>query len=407
MTSADPLAALRRGEPALWLRAPGPRRANLTPLLPAEVDAARSRLDRFRPVLASIFGGGWDGRIASELLRFEQADLLVKGDHALPMTGSVKARGGVYELLCHIERRWTAAGLVELDSDLTVLNGEAARAVLAQSPVVVASTGNLGYSIGLVARAFGMPVAVHMSHDAKAWKKDRLREVGAQVIEHLCDYTATVARARAGAAADGAYFIDDERSRDLFTGYSVAGGELAAQLEAHDVRPTAERPLTVYLPCGVGGAPSGIAAGLRLIYGEALRAVFVEPVASACMLVSLATGGEPRSIYEFGLDNDTIADGLAVAMASQLALDSAGADIDAVVAVTDAQMRIWARRASEQAGLRLEASAASALAARAWLVEACDDLFSDSIAHVAWATGGSRLPEQEFEALIKSRNPPI
>ena len=56
------------------------------------------------------------------------------------------------------------------------------------------------------------------------------------MIEHPCDYTETVARARASAGATGSYFIDDESSRLLFVGYTTAAAELAEQLGERGVK---------------------------------------------------------------------------------------------------------------------------------------------------------------------------
>ncbi len=197
----------------MWLRPPTAASTNQTPITPGEIREAEQRLARFRPVLAALFpGAGWDGRIRSQLLDYPRqpdppaspkysrpADLppslehprqaslpplLVKADHDLPMTGSVKARGGVYELLCRIESLAVIEGLVKQGEPLTPLLSPAARSLFSKHRIVVASTGNLGFSIGLVARAFGLEAEVHMSHDAKTWKKDRLRRTGANVIEH-------------------------------------------------------------------------------------------------------------------------------------------------------------------------------------------------------------------------------
>jgi D-serine dehydratase len=420
MTQAHPVSAqyqnqptiarLRAGLPAVWLHPTEPRRPDLTPIQPQEIAAAQARLERFRPVLAQLFpASGWDGRIRSALLDYPpQAglpSLLVKADHDLPMTGSVKARGGVYELLCRIESIALAEGLVKPGDTLEPLLSPTARAVFAHQCVVVASTGNLGFSIGLVARAFGLAAEIHMSHEAKGWKKERLRRTGAQVVEHPCDYTGTVERARAAASAAGNYFIDDETSRLLFIGYTTAAAELAKQLHQRALRVGPQTPLVVYIPCGVGGAPGGITAGLKRLYGDDVRCVFVEPVASACVLAALAVGnGSPISVYEVGLNNETIADGLAVPLASKLVMSSVGASIDAAIAVTDESMLDWVRRAWNEAGLRLEPSAASGFAAVPLLLEAAENAgmaVPESAIHVIWTTGGSQLPADQFTALLQ------
>jgi D-serine dehydratase len=400
---------LRGGRPAVWLRPPAATTTNQTPITPGEIREAEQRLTRFHPVLAALFPAtGWDGRIRSSLLDYpRQADLpplLVKADHDLPMTGSVKARGGVYELLCRVETLALMEDIVKQGEPLTPLLTPAAHSRFSKHRIVVASTGNLGFSIGLVARAFGLEAEVHMSHDAKTWKKERLRRTGANVIEHPCDYTETVARARASAAASGSYFIDDESSRLLFVGYTTAAAELAQQLDERGVKISTDTPLVVYLPCGVGGAPGGITAGLKTIFGADVRCIFVEPIASACVFAALAVGhGSPVSVYDIGLDNDTIADGLAVPVASKLVMSSIGASIDAAVAVTDAAMLDWVRQAWNESGLRLEPSAASGFAAVPLFLEAVRNTgaaLPSTAIHVVWTTGGSQLPDDQFATLL-------
>jgi D-serine dehydratase len=410
LLSQPTVARLRAGLPAVWLRPPDSQATNQTPIQPSEINEAERRLSRFRPVLAALFPAtGWDGRIRSALLDYPQQaglpSMRVKADHDLPMTGSVKARGGVYELLCRIETVALMEGIIKPGEALTPLLSPAARRLFSKHRIVVASTGNLGFSIGLVARAFGLAADIHMSHDAKSWKKDRLRRTGATVIEHPCDYTQTVARARAAASAARSYFIDDETSRLLLVGYTAAASELAGQLRERRIEIGPATPLVVYLPCGVGGAPGGITAGLKAIYGSAVYCVFVEPIASACVLAALAVGnGSPISVYEIGLDNQTIADGLAVPVASKLVMSSVGASIDAAVAVTDEAMLDWVRRAWNESSLRLEPSAASGFAALPLFLEAVHNagtpLPAEAV-HVVWTTGGSQLPEDQFTALLQ------
>lgn len=412
MKTAHILESLRAGRTTLW-RNPAVVTAIDRPALTRLVEKARDRFDRFAPLLAHLFPDmGPAGRIASPLIAWTGAPIttgpmFVKADHALPITGSVKARGGIHDVLGFVERAAAAEGLIEIGGDLSALLEPRARERLASYRVTVASTGNLGFSVGIAARAFGLGAEIHMSADAKAWKKARLTAIGAEVIEYAGDYGAAVRGARkASGQDDRVYFVDDERSIDLFAGYAVAARELADQLDAAEVAVTRRRPLTVYLPCGVGGAPGGIAFGLRAIYGEALRAVFVEPVASPCMMIALAEGnGKSVSVYDRGLDNRTLADGLAVAEASELVLDAVGPSIDAAVAVPDGMMVDWVVRAHREMALRLEPSAASALAAID-VVGSIGEAADAAGTHVAWLTGGSLLPDHEFHALVGADTTP-
>ena len=405
-SDAEMRAALRSGHTAVWLRSGVSGADSVTDVLPPlEIEAARQRFARFAPVLATLFADdGWDGRIRSALVDFPAAPdsgtWLVKTDNMLPMTGSIKARGGVHELLCVIERIARREGLA-----IEQFATPAARAVFARHVVVVASTGNLGYSIGIVARAFGLAAEIHMSVEAKAWKKDRLRLLGASLVEHDCDYSETIARARASTLGrPDAAFIDDEGSRDLLAGYAVAADEVVAQLAELDIAIGDDRPLVAYLPCGVGGAPGGISCGLKRHFGANVVIVFVEPTASPCMMVALASRqGRAPSVYDYGCDNVTIADGLAVPRASDLVLSAVGDAIDAAVAVTDAAMVDWVR-ATWRNGLRLEPSAAAAFAAHAPFMAKAGaqpgwpDL--TNAVHLFWATGGSKVPEADFLALL-------
>lgn len=412
---------LRERQPLIW-RHPGrlPAREALIglPYGAEDVAAAVARWRRFGPLLARLFPNqlGAEGHIDSPLL-FQPDDagepdtaLWVKADHALPITACIKARGGVYEVLCTAHDLATANGWLSPEASTALLAEPGMRERLAEHRVLVGSTGNLGYSVGVMGRALGMQVEVHLSRDAQTWKKDRLRAAGATVVEHEGDYASAVAAARGQAQGDPlAHFIDDESSLLLFFGYAAAADDLRRQCEAAGLRPTEKRPLRVYLPCGVGGAPGGVAFGLKCLWGDAVQVVFVEPVASPCFLVRLASDDEAFSVYDLGLDNHTVADGLAVARASHTVAALAGPLVDAVVTVSDEALLAAVRQQWTRHGLRLEPSAAAGFVAHAMVQAECrargrsplgDSGGSGGCIPLVWTTGGNGLPEEVFQSWV-------
>jgi len=407
-------AAVRHGEPTVWCNPalqPAAEVLARSPLHWNDVEQAIARWRRFAPLLAILFpelratGGHIDSSLLPADAQFAHAVLGgpgrvgIKADHDLPVTGCIKARGGVYEVLWYAEQVARQAGLRE---DTAVLAGPAWRELFSTHTVVVGSTGNLGYSVGVMARALGLAAEVHMSSDAKAWKKDRLRRIGVEVVEHAGDYTAAVQSARKSSEKrPRCHFVDDESSVHLFLGYATAALDLHRQLDAAHLRVDAAHPLVVYLPCGVGGAPGGLTFGLKHVFGDAVQCVFVEPVEAPCMLVQLASG-ESRavSVYDVGRTNRTIQDGLAVASASLFAAGMVRHLVAGIVTVTDAQSLEWVKRTWEDAGLRIEPSAAAAMAAVAPWCEANPAFDPASATHLVWTTGGGLLPDEVFLPLI-------
>jgi D-serine dehydratase len=382
----------------------------------ADMQAAQARFTRFAPLLAQLFPelAATQGRIESALLpvpamqtalglSLAQGRLWVKADHSLPVAGSIKARGGFHEVLELTERLAQQHGLLPMGADYRSLASPATRAMLGNHQVAVGSTGNLGLAIGVLAAALGFRAVVHMSVDAKAWKKERLRHRGVEVVEHAGDYEQAVAAGRQRAQADHlCHFVDDERSLSLFVGYSAAALHLCEQLAAQGVVVNAKHPLLVYLPCGVGGAPSGIAWGLHQLFGEHVHCFFAEPVQSPCFLAQmLAPAGSHLSVYDHGLSNRTEADGLAVPRASLLAVQAMRTLVAGIVTVADQTLFEHLALAHATEGLRLEPSASAGFSGPLEIATGAPALARPGASHVVWSTGGLLVPDAQFQGFLQ------
>ena len=425
------VAALRAARPTLWTGRRDGREAAPSSFPGAAIERARERLQRFAPLLAERFPElrSDAGRIESPLLAAPRMQhrlglsethgaLLVKADHALPVAGSIKARGAFHEVLEFVESRALAQGLIDAGGDCRALATPAARARLAGDEVAVGSTGNLGLAVGVMASALGLRAVVHMSADAKAWKKERLRRRGVDVVEHRGDYAEAVAAGRREALAKPhAHFVDDERSTSLFAGYAAAAAHFARQLHELGRTVDAAHPLFVYLPCGVGGAPGGIATGLHAMFGSNVHCFFAEPVQSPCFMLQMLVDsgqlgglGEHPSIYQLGLDNRTEADGLAVPRASPLAAASVAGFLAGVYTVDDDTLLRHLFDAAQAEGLRIEPSAAAGFdgprrllesaSGRDYLQRQCPQARPGAATHVVWTTGGLFVPDDEYQRFV-------
>ena len=273
--------ALQQKQPMLWFN---PYKKNADELdskifTEEDLEDAAQRLERFRPFFMKAFPEtvASGGLIESPLVRVDRfqarlskqyeefpKNLWVKCDSHLPISGSIKARGGIYEVLKHAETLAIANGLVDIYDDYSIFADENLREFFSNYSIAVGSTGNLGLSIGIISTVLGFKVKVHMSSDAKAWKKDMLRAHGAEVYEYDQDYSAAVDAGRKVSDADpNSYFVDDEHSRDLFLGYTVAARRIKKQLEDAAVEVREEKPLHVDLHRRVGGGAGDPAYSLK------------------------------------------------------------------------------------------------------------------------------------------------
>ncbi len=382
---------------------------------------ASKRLERFAPFIMSAFPETMpsNGIIESEIANIEkmksvlldetkakiEGKLLMKLDSHLPISGSIKARGGIYEVLTLAEKLALEAGKISLEDDYSKFDTDEMRAFLSNYSIAVGSTGNLGLSIGIMGAKLGFKTTVHMSADAREWKKSMLRSKGVTVIEYQDDYSKAVEEGRHQASLDDkCHFVDDENSKTLFMGYAVAALRLKDQLCDMGILVDAEHPLFVYLPCGVGGGPGGIAFGLENVYGKNAYSLFAEPTHSPCMLLGMATGYHDKiAVSDIGVDNITAADGLAVGRASGFVGKVMEGIIRGVFTVSDERMYRLLSKLDDIENIKLEPSALAGMIG-ASITEtnlAFKNINFKNATHLIWATGGSMVPKDVYEEYYK------
>lgn len=391
-----------------------------------DIDAASQRLKRFAPYIMQAFPetSGNNGIIESPVVDIPNMKacletqyktpisgrLMLKKDSHLPISGSIKARGGIYEVLTHAEKLAMEAGLLTEGDDYSKLFSEKFRQFFQQYSIAVGSTGNLGMSIGIMSAKLGFSVSVHMSADARQWKKDKLRSHGVNVVEYEQDYGVAVEQGRKEAEKDpNCFFIDDENSQTLFLGYSVAGERLKQQFEELGIAVDEHHPLFVYLPCGVGGGPGGVAFGLKMAFGDHVHCIFAEPTHSPCMLLGVHTGLHDQiSVQDLGIDNVTAADGLAVGRASGFVGRAMERLLDGYYTISDERMYHHLGELSDLENIRLEPSALAGMVGAVHVSNNKEYLARMNInneklngaTHLVWATGGGMVPEAEMAAYL-------
>ncbi len=421
----DPvLPKVAAAEEVLWVNPklrPAKEGLTKTELGMADIADAAARLARFAPFIQACFPetAPRKGLIESPLTAIPNmkalleerfgavipGNLLLKQDSHLAIAGSVKARGGIYEVLKHTEELAMEAGLLKETDDYAKLASPKMREFFSKYTVQVGSTGNLGLSIGIASAAVGYKVIVHMSVDAKQWKKDLLRSHGVQVIEYEADYGEAVKQGRAQSDADPmSYFVDDENSKNLFLGYAVAALRLQDQLQEQGITVDADHPLFVTIPCGVGGAPGGVTFGLKQVFGDNVHVLFSEPTQCPSMLVGMATGLHSKvCVQDVGLTGMTEADGLACARPSGFVGGVMEPLLSGEVTIEDRKLYIFMRALLESENIFLEPSACASFQGPVeWLKGAEGKAYCEkhgltaeklaNSAHIAWATGGALVP---------------
>ncbi len=378
---------------------------------------------RMAPLLAACFPGlqPQRGRLRSQLLpvpglrRLMPQDTgryYVKSDNDLQVSGSTHIRGAVYEVTLLAMVLGRKLGLMTDEAGPMALTTAEARQAFSAYKVVTASSGNLGLAVGRAAQGLGFRVEVHMPRSARSWIERELRTSGIKVVLHEDGFRKTNEAAMRAAEGDpGSYFVDEKHSRLLFFGASAAAAELQAQLVRQNIQISKDRPLFLYLPCGSGSAPGGVAMGARQMFGPNVHCFFAEPVCTPKALAALSTPrSKPVNVRDMGLRSRTAAAGLSVPELSPLVAGAMESQLSGVFTVEDDIMFRWLAQAQDRAGLQLDPGAAASLAGPEMLMQTdagraylerhgLQDKMRDAV-HVMWATGGGCMPDADYERCL-------
>jgi threonine dehydratase len=209
--------------------------------------------------------------------------------------------------------------------------------------VVTASTGNHGAATAWAAQRTGLRAVVFVPQETSGAKLALLEQLGAELRRRGADVDEAKDWARAYAEREGLPFFEDGAEPAQFDGYAAIGRELVDQL--------GEPPALTVVPVGNGALLIGVARGVR---GGAVGVVAKE----APVMAWSVEAGQPVECDRCA----TFADGMAVRVAVPLAVEELVKLGTPFVQVSE---RAIARAigAFAAAGLRVEGSAAAALAA--------------------------------------------
>lgn len=396
----------------------------------ADIEEVEARFQRFAPFIQKKFPEtqAQNGILESEITEIKnmknwlakeyetnlKGKFFVKRDDLLAVSGTVKSRGAIYEVLKHAEDLALKHGILKsIDESYEIFSSEEFSNFFSDYSLTVGTTGNLGISVGAMGRALGFQVTVHMSEEAKKWKKEFLKARKVEVIEHKTNFTKAVTAGRAAAEKDpNNYFVDDEHSADLFLGYTVGGYRMKKQLEKEGIIVDEDHPLFVYLPCGIGGSPSGISFGLKQAFGDHVHCIFAEPTKMPSMIVGLESQKfDEISVEDLDLGGMTVADGLAVPRTSALVARLMNHHFSAGYTLRDSSFQVLLIKLYEKESIFLEPAAVAGLAGPFKLMTSIngkqyikEHQLQDKLKnanHIAWGTGGSMVPKKERSIFIE------
>jgi threonine dehydratase len=219
-------------------------------------------------------------------------------------------------------------------------------------PVACVSAGNFGQGVAYAARALGIPAVVFTSHNANPRKIERMRALGAEVIQAGDDVDAARGASEAYAAEHPVELLVDGDDPRISTGAATLALEVTDGIAAGDL------PATVIaaVPVGNGALINGVGAWLRSEL-PGCRVVGIQAEGASAMTLSFRAGRP--------IDTDaaaTYADGIATRIAIPRAVELMPGRVDEMRLVSEAALHDAQAVLTDALGITVEGAAAASWA---------------------------------------------
>jgi threonine dehydratase len=219
-------------------------------------------------------------------------------------------------------------------------------------PVVCASAGNFGQGVAYAARALGIPAVVFCSTLANRGKVERMRALGARVVESGEDFDAARGASEAFVAENDAELLVDGDDVRISTGAATLALEVTEAVAAGDILALA----VTSVPVGNGALINGVGSWLRLAAPDC-RVLGVQAEGADAMTRSWRANAP--------IDTDvaaTYADGIASRIAIPTAVELMAGRVDDMVTVSEDALREAQALLTGELGVTVEGAAAASWA---------------------------------------------
>ena len=244
--------------------------------------------------------------------------------------------------------------------------------------IVCASAGNFGQGMAYACRKRGRRLTVFAARNANHLKVERMRALGATVMQQGDDFDAAKNAAKRYAEEKRELFIED----GLIGAIAEGAGTIAVELTS-DTSPLD----AIFVPLGNGSLVNGVGSWVKR-HSPNTKVVAVCAQAAPSMALSW------QSRKPILAQSTTIADGIAVRVPVPEAVVLMTGTVDEVMLATDEEMLTAMGQLHSDAGLVVEPSGAAGVAA---IAQRAGELAGQRVATIL--TGGN-LTEDQIRAWI-------